>query len=229
MSRRRIALSLLVVVNLVCLAGLVWSVFGTSRLTFTQTEIQDRLNRHLPRVIKGVTVERVDVALADDRLSLQASLRGQVVRQTVAALVSARGAPRYDAGGHEIYFDADSIAFERIAIAGRAIPRGDEARNPLVAAAVATSEQIAEQAIRSYLATLPVYRFKDDFKGYVLKAALTDVTVAGDRLVVDLSLWKLTATTATFAFWLVVGVAALLFLLRFPIWSAAAGVSIGDL
>mgnify|MGYP000916167802 CR=1 FL=1 len=228
MSRRNIALTFVVLASLICLAGAVWSALGKSRLVFAQTEIQDRLNRQLPRTVKGVTIERVDVALANDRVALQATLQGQVIRQPIAAQVSARGAPRYDKDSHEIYFDADSIAFDRIAVAGRTISPGGDSRNPLVATALMTAQQLAEQAVKAYLATLPVYRFKDDLKGFVLKAALSDVNVAGDRLVVDLSLWTLTTTTAVFAFWLLVGLVLIVLILRGSLWGALSGISIGD-
>lgn len=228
MSRRNIALTFVVLASLICLAGVVWSALGKSRLVFAQTEIQDRLNRQLPRTVKGVTIERVDVALANDRVALQATLQGQVIRQPIAAQVSARGAPRYDKDSHEIYFDADSIAFDRIAIGGRTISPGGDSRNPLVATALMTAQQLAEQAVKAYLATLPVYRFKDDLKGFVLKAALSDVNVAGDRLVVDLSLWTLTTTTAVFAFWLLVGLVLIVLILRGSLWGALSGISIGD-
>ncbi|MCB1540795.1 MAG: DUF1439 domain-containing protein [Rhodoblastus sp.] len=228
MSRRHIALAVLIFVSLISLAGMAWSAVGASQLTFRQAEIQDRLNRQLPRVVKGVTIDKVDVAFGDNRLSLQASLQGQVLRQPIAARISALGAPRYNAERHEIYFDADKIGFDRIMIAGKTIPHGDAAKNPLVATAVGATEQLAEQAIKTYLAAMPVYRIKDDVKGYVLKAALTDVNVAGDKLVVRLSLWKLTATTATFAFWLIVGLVSLVLLLRFPFWGVVSSVSIGD-
>ena len=228
MSRRTIAFVLLFAINLPCLVGMIWSVFGNSQVSFTQSELQQRLNQQLPRTVKGVTIDRVDVALADNKLSLRASLQGQVVRQTVAAVVEARGAPRYNAEAHEIYFDADRIAFDRIVVAGKTIPPAEAAKNPLAAAAIATTEQAVEQAGKEYLAALPVYRFKDDFKGYVMKSALAGVAVTGDRLVIELSLWKLTVTTATFAFWLIVGLVFLVLLLRFPLWGTVSSISIGD-
>jgi len=88
MSRRTIAFVLLFAINLACLAGMIWSVFGNSQVSFTQGELQQRLNHQLPRTVKGVTIDRVDVALADNKLSFRASLQGQIVRQTVSAIAA---------------------------------------------------------------------------------------------------------------------------------------------
>jgi len=74
--------------------------------------------------------------------------------------------------------------------------------------------------VKAYLAARPVYRFKDDVKGVVLKATIGDIAIVGETLVIDLSPIKLTATVA---FWLL-GLALVLFvavwLVRRPGWGA---------
>jgi hypothetical protein len=42
--------------------------------------------------------------------------------------------------------------------------------------------------LKAYLAARPVYRFKDDVKGIVVRAALSDVTTNADTLVIKLTL-----------------------------------------
>jgi hypothetical protein len=63
------------------IAGLVWATFGTSKLTFTESAIQERLNKQLPRTVREITIERVAVQLADNRLALRIEIQGTVLRQ----------------------------------------------------------------------------------------------------------------------------------------------------
>ena len=63
-----------------------------------------------------------------------------------------------------------------------------------------------EIGIKAYLAARPVYRFKDDFKGLVLKATITDIAIDGDMLVVGVSLIKLTTAVAAWGIGLVLAV-----------------------
>ena len=68
------------------------------------------------------------------------------------------------------------------------------------------------------MAARPVYRFKEDFKGIVLKAALVDVTIQQDALAVRFSLWNLTVTVAAFALVLFGVLLVVFFLVRHPRW-----------
>jgi hypothetical protein len=50
--------------------------------------------------------------------------------------------------------------------------------------------------VQAYLAARPVYRFKDDLKGLVLKAAVTDVAIEGYTVAIGLSLLNLSVMAA---------------------------------
>ena len=215
MSRRKIAWIVIALVGLLSAAGLVWSMFGSDRLTFTAAELQSRLNQQLPRTARDVTIERVDVALADNRLALRIAMQARVLQQPVSATVSARGVPRYEAHETAIYFDADEIKIERLAIAGRTVV-GEGGR--LGNAVRSTLQGVAENGIKAYLATRPVYRLKDDFKGLVLKAALVDVTIEQNNLAVTFSLWNLTVATGMFVLILIILVLVIYWLIRHPLW-----------
>ena len=215
MSRRKIAWIVIALVGLLSAAGLVWSMFGSDRLTFTAAELQSRLNQQLPRTARDVTIERVDVALADNRLALRIATQARVLQQPVSATVSARGVPRYEAHEAVIYFDADEIKIERLAIAGRTVV-GEGGR--LGNAVRSTLQGVAENGIKAYLATRPVYRLKDDFKGLVLKAALVDVTIEQNNLAVTFSLWNLTVATGMFVLILIILVLVIYWLIRHPLW-----------
>jgi hypothetical protein len=206
----------LALAGLLSAAGLVWSTFGSDKLTFTAAELQSRLNQQLPRTIRDVTIEHVDVALADNRLALHIAMRASVLQRPVSATVSGRGVPRYAAHEAALYFDADEIKIEQLAIAGRTVvgEEGGRLRNAVGAAL----QGVAERGIKAYLATRPVYRFKDDFKGLVLKAALVDVSIEQNNLSVTFSLWNLTVTTGMFVLCLIILVLMISWLIRHPLW-----------
>jgi hypothetical protein len=216
MSKRRIAWIVIALVGLLSAAGLVWSIFGTDKLTFTAAELQSRLNQQLPRTIREVTIERVDVALADSKLALRIAMQARVLQQPVSATVSARGVPRYAAPEAAMYFDADEIKIEQLAIAGRTVVGEEGGR--LSNAVRSTLQGVAESGIKAYLATRPVYRFKDDFKGLVLKAALVDVAIEQNTLAVTFSLWNLTLAAGMFALILIILVLVIYWLIRHPLW-----------
>lgn len=220
MSRRKLVWIIVALVGLVVTGGLFFSIFKTSKVVFTETEIQERLNRQLPKTVHGVTVERVAAHLADNRLALRIEVQGAVLHRPLAAVVSARGVPRYEPRNAEMYFDADDIKIDQFAIAGRSVIGSDDTatRSPLSEAAGPAVQRLAEVAIKAYLATRPVYRFRNDFKGFVLKASLVDVTIGQDALVVTFSLWNLTVTCAILAS-VLIGILAIIYLLvRHPLW-----------
>ena len=223
MSKRTLAWIVVALMGVLSIAGLVWATFGTSKLTFTESAIQERLNKQLPRTVREITIERVAVQLADNRLALRIEIQGTVLRQPVSAVMAARGVPRYEAQGGEMYFDADNVKVEQLTIAGRCVIGDDEAaRRRLSETASATVQRLAETAIKSYLATRPVYRFKDDFKGIVLKAALMDVAIEQNTLAVTFSLWNLTVTAAAFALGLIIVLVLIVYLIRHPLWGEVA-------
>ena len=80
-----------------------------------------------------------------------------------------------------------------------------------------------EIGIKAYLAARPVYRFKDDLKGIVGKAALGDITMQPDAIVITLSVARLTVTVAIGIAALLVIVVLIVQLVRHPRWGSHAG------
>jgi hypothetical protein len=229
MSKRTLAWIVIVVAGVLATAGLLWSLFGTSRLVYTEPELQARLNRELPRTVRDVTIERVAVRLAENRVALRLELRGTAVRQPVSAVVSARGVPRYRAEGGELYFDADEIKVEQLTVAGRTVAGDDDAAGaPLLVAARTAVQRLAETAIKAWLAARPAYRFKDDFKGIVVKAALVDVVIEQGALVVTFSVWSLTVTVAIFVLVLIGLLLLVYWLIRHPLWGLRVIADLAD-
>jgi hypothetical protein len=76
--------------------------------------------------------------------------------------------------------------------------------------------------VKAYLAARPVYRFKDDLKGVVLKAALREVAIEGSTVAITVSVVNLTVIPAMFVATLP-GVAVLIiWLIRHPAWGRPA-------
>jgi hypothetical protein len=87
-----------------------------ARVVLTEPQLQERINRQLPREFRGVTVERATVSLADGRVSLHVEARATALGQAFAAAAFARGVPRYNAEGGEIFFDAEDVRLENFQI-----------------------------------------------------------------------------------------------------------------
>ncbi len=203
MTRPRLFWTALLLLAALTLTGAGLSAFGPERIALTQADLQERVNRALPRQFHSVTVDRATVTLADGRITVRAETRASALGKTIAAAAVARGVPQYDAGRGEVFFDADDVRVEDsgsgglvkqlgIRIGGRLgeqiqqnMPRVEDAAAGLVAG-----------SIKAWLAARPVYRFKDDIKGLVFKATLKDIAIEGDRLVIDVSLIRLSAAVA---------------------------------
>ncbi len=219
MSRRNLAWLLVALVGILSIAGMLWSSFGTSRAVFTESDLNARLNHELPRTIRIVTIARVALNIADNRVALRIDLQTDVLHQPVSAVVTAIGVPRYDTHSEALYFDLDEAKIDRLTIAGKTVVDEDAiARSRLTDAVGPAVQRVAESAARTYLSAVPVYRLKNDLKGFALKAALSDVKIEQNALVVTFSLWNLTATVLIFALPLLIVAMLIYFLIRDPRW-----------
>jgi hypothetical protein len=209
------------------LAGAALSAFGPERIALTEADLQERVNRALPRQFHGVTVERATLNLAEGRITVRVETRASALGKTIATAAVARGVPQYNAERGEVFFDADDVKIEDagsgglvkqldLRIGGRLgeqlqknMPRVEDAAAGLVAG-----------SIKAWLAARPVYRFKDDVKGLVFKATLKDIAVEGDTLVISASLIRLSAAVAAWLCGLALVVVGALWL-----WLARGGAA----
>ena len=218
MTKRRLAWIAVGAFGVLVVAGLAWEAFGPTTIVLTTPQIQERINRALPREFKGVTVERATVTIVGGKIALRVEAHASALGQTVGTTVSARGIPRYEPAQGEIFFDAEDVKIEDTALAGGALAqrlneRLSERASPRIRDAVATG-------MTAYLAARPVYRFKDDLKGMVGKAALGDIAMQPDAIVITLSVARLTTTVAIGLAALVVIVVLIVQLVRHPRWGA---------
>jgi hypothetical protein len=205
------------------IAGAALSAFGPERIALSEVQLQERINRELPRQFRGVTVDGATVSLADGRISIRVETRASVLGKMLTATASARGVPRYNAERGEVFFDADDVQLEDLGSGGLAKRLGSriggrlgeeiEQSLPRIEAAAASAIAIG---IKAYLAARPVYRFKDDIKGLVFKATIKDITIVDDTLVIGVSLMRLTMAVAAWLFGLALAVLAAIWFWRAP-------------
>jgi hypothetical protein len=182
------------------LGGAALSAFGPERIALSQDALQERINRELPRQFRSVTVERATIALADGRITVRAETRASALGKTIASATVARGVPQYNAERGEVFFDADEVKIEDSGSGGLVKQLGLRVGGKLGEKLEQNMPKVEDAAaglvagsIKAWLASRPVYRFKEDIKGLVFKATLKDMTVEGDRLVIGVSLVRVSA------------------------------------
>src|SRR5215468_2553431 len=201
MTKLRLARIAALTLGSLMVAGAALSAFGPERIVLSEVQLQERINRELPRQFRSVTIEGATISLADDRISLHVETRATALGKMLTATAFVRGVPRYDAEHGEVFFEAEDVRLEDFGSGGLVKQLGAriggrlggeiEQNVPRVEAAAAN---VIAVGIKAYLAARPVYRFKDNIKGFVLKAAVKDIAIVDDTLVISVSLIKLTAT-----------------------------------
>jgi hypothetical protein len=232
MTRRQLAWIVLGSLGVLATVGALWGMFGPDRVTLTTGQLQERVNRALPREFKGVTVEQATVTVADGRVALRVETRAAALGQSARAIVSARGVPRLSAERGEIFFDADDVKVTDFAVTGGNVAGRLERLGALRERLETAVGNAIAAGLRAYLAERPVYRFKDDVKGIVLKAAISDIATQADAIVITISLVKVTAMVAICVAALLAIMVLIVQLLRHPRWGmsaldAAAGLGTG--
>jgi hypothetical protein len=222
MTIRRCTWFALAILGVLAAASALWSVFGPDRIVLTTSQIQARINRSLPREFRGVTVEQATVTVADDRVALRVETRAAVLGQTFSAVVHARGVPRFSPDRGEFFFDADEVKVTDFAATGGSVAgRLDRLGASFKERAEALAGKMAAAGLRAYLAERPVYRFKDDLKGIVLKAAVSNVAIQGDAVLITVSLVTLTVMTAVSLAALLAIAFLMVQLFRHPDWAVS--------
>jgi hypothetical protein len=223
MTRPRLTRIAVLALGALAIAGAALSAFGPERIALNELQLQERINRELPRQFRGVTVERATVSLAGGRISIRVETRATALGKMLMATAFARGVPRYNADRGEVFFDADDVRLEDFGSDGLAKRLGSriggrlgeeiEQNLPRIEAAAASVIAIG---IKAYLAARPVYRFKDDIKGLVFRATIKDITIAEDTLVIGVSMIRLTTAVAAWLFGLALAVLVVIWLRNAP-------------
>jgi hypothetical protein len=220
MAKRTLVWIVLTAIGLLA-AGAFWSASGTRKITLMETELQEELGRHLPKEFKGVTVDQATVKLADNRIALRIEAEGSALGAPYAVVASANGAPRYDAARGELFFDADSVRIESVTLRGKPLENNPDTLRARIEAA---AHSLVEIGIKTFLAERPVYRFRDNLKGMVLNAAITNIAIAGNTLVIGVSLWNVTAIVLAFLLVVLLALWLIVVLIRHPMWGPGKAV-----
>jgi hypothetical protein len=229
-TKRTLAWTILTVLGLAGILAALWSAFGTSRVALGQADLQARINEVLPKTAKDVTVERATIVLAEGKMMLKFEAEGRKLGQPFSVVASARGRPRYDSDRGVLFFEPDIVTIEDLTIrgssdgdrvesaAGRLKGRLGEMLKDGASAVDAAAAKIAEEGIKLYLSTFPIYRLKDDAKGLVVRTVLRAVAIENNTLVVTFSVWGVTLVAAVCGLLLLALAALAVLLVRNPAW-----------
>jgi ABC-type dipeptide/oligopeptide/nickel transport system ATPase component len=170
------------------------------------------------------TIKRATLTIAQREIALRIDVGASALGRTVTTTAFARGIPRYDAEHGELFFDADDVTLENFAISNPAgageqpsVRLGGLISENLPRIKTAAEKTIAT-GVKAYLAARPVYRFKDDLKGLVLKATITDIAIEGNTVAISVSLLNLGVTAAVCLLALLVALVGVIHLVRHPSW-----------
>ena len=177
-----------------------------------------------PERIQRRDVDQANVKLADNRIALRIEAQGSALGAPYAVVASANGAPRYDAARGELFFDADSVRIESVTLRGTPLLGGENNPDTLRGRIEAAAHSVVEIGIKTFLAERPVYRFRDNLKGMVLNAAITNIAIAGNTLVIGVSLWNVTAIVLAFLLVVLLALWLIVVLIRHPMWGPGKAV-----
>jgi len=194
------------VVLLVALVGIFLLAFGSHTVTLSENEIQKRITAQLPKEHRGVTVQQVHIELSDGELTALVTMEGKKGGQTFDLVISMRGTPVYESRDGEFFFKPRDVQVREFHFRGEKpselvarlatrylTNRGAQRLAADVAPKVdAWISESAERTAMFVLTRMPVYRLKDDGKGYIIKSSLESISVTSEGVSITFSLWQLT-------------------------------------
>lgn len=200
------------------LAGIgLWTVFGVHSVSFTETEIQNRINAKLHKefpvkgiarvIVKTVNMQSATIRIVDGQVIALIDIEGTMrLGKKFSLTAYAVGIPTYADG--EFYFHPEHIEVQKFAYEGktptelfsgfaRRYVSNEKARQFIEDKAPRVEEWMtvtAQNAAMHALERKPIYRLKDDMKGFLIRASLESVKIEQDRIVLNLTLLRLTLT-----------------------------------
>jgi hypothetical protein len=243
MTRKGLIRAGIVALFLLAIAGF-WGIYGTHRVTFTETQVQDIINKQLNKdfpvkgaahlLVKTISVRGATVHIQDNRVLVLVDVEGTLRTNKKFSLTAyAIGVPTYSFG--ELFFKPDKIEVQKFAYEGssptelfgrfaRRYISDDKARQLVEDGAPAVESwmtSVAQSAVVHTLEERPVYRPKDGVKGLLIKASLESVAIDQDRIAVTFSIWQLTLSVLFGIFCLIGGLVAIVILFASPFLDVA--------
>jgi hypothetical protein len=236
MNKRKWAWGATIVAAVIAVAGVSWTLFGVHEITMSQAEIQVKIDEKMPATQKGVTISGAKIDLSGDKLGLNFDAATTKFNTEYRMSTATRGTLRYDHGKGAFYFVPEELKISGIKANGASVSEKvggfidkwvdskkiQDNKAELAAKAEEVAQGLVQKSAATVLERVPVYKLKDDFKGYVVRAVLTNVEVKDGNVIAHLSLWQLTKTVIAFAFSLVVAVGFMIALLANPGWGVTA-------
>lgn len=228
MARRfGIALSLVLVVATVL--GLSWAVprmTSEPTMTFSQQDLQAQSDTKLPfrfvtkRGKIPVEVSKVSVEIRDNAIYLDIEASAKKAGKEFSLNATTNGKPRYDAKTGSFFFEPQELTLSNFRVddeqAGSRTTRvlNALAKVPFIGAkaeewrerAKEVAHDNVQEALQKYLETHPVYTLPS---GSFKKAAMKNVEVKNNTVVLTISLWQITGWVMS---WIALGLLAVVLL-----------------
>jgi hypothetical protein len=202
-----IGTSVIVVALLVVATISGWTTYHAN---VTAPTVQAGIDQKLPITKKGITVSRAVIKF-DNHAEIYADITGKKLGKNFSMTIHTIGQPDLQHPGTrngDFYFRATKAEILDFRFGDKApedtIKRfadryvtNQGMKNLLNDAAPHAEKWMTEAAQEGALLALqhiPVYRLKNDMKGYFIGASVTDVSVIGDHLSITFSFWSLVGT-----------------------------------
>jgi len=245
MTKRKWAWTATIAAVLLATAGVCWSVIGVHEISMSQTEIQAKIDEKMPASQKGVTITDAKIDLSGDKLGLTFSAATTKLNTEYRMNTATRGTLRYDHSRGAFYFVPEELKISGIQANGASVAQKvggfidkwvdskkiQDNKAELAARAEDIAQSLVQKSAAAVLDHVPVYKLKDDFKGYVVRAVLSDVEIKDGHVIAHLSLWQLTKTVLVFAIAFVAAIGFMIALVANPEWGIPLMLlgSIGDI
>lgn len=200
----------------------VWGCVVGISVSFTGSEIQEKITTNLPKINEAVrkkgdyTLDSIAVTVEQD-VCAKVALHGTKFRQTFSVEARLCGTPQYRPATGAFYFQPTTTTISPPKFGGGSIE--EKARKAaeryvtnqgLQQFVVDSAEKIegwvtdlVERGVTTALENIPVYHLKHDTKSLVVRAFLDSIEVRGGAVIAHLTLYRL-------MWWTMLGVLCLL-------------------
>lgn len=208
-GRRRIGFWIAGIVAILAIGGALWSMFGVHEISMTQADIQKKIDEKMPYESKnGVKVDNVKLDLSDNKLGLSVDAKATKFKTEYQLSAKTKGELRYDRNRGAFYFHPEQLHLSDVRAngtnvsekVGKFIDKWVDSKKildnkaELMAAAEDLVQSLVQSSAEAALTRVPVYKLQDNFKGYVVRAALERIEVRDGMVIAHVSLWQLTWT-----------------------------------
>lgn len=223
------------IIAVICLIAIGLLAFGTYEFSLTEDTIQAKVSEGLPIKNKGVTIEVIKVSLGETDVTIIASGTAEKIGQKYAFTISATGVPEYRWVNGGFYFqpvDLELVHLEDVSkdesltdqftgFANKYLSDEGSVRLQTLVTDLAPKVQkwvlgVAKSAAIHALERRPVYVLPSDAKGIAAQAVLDSISIEGQELHVQLSLYRLTTWVLLLGFVLMFSFAMVCAAIRYP-------------